>query len=330
MHRHRAPRSQLRLYKRLCVLFAFLLIALLLWALLNWNNAAVPGKGLPAPFDRWDALDAPMNAAALAAPARPALVIVRDADGRETAVRVRRFEGIAIDPLEQYAARAELTQPVDPADAARVLDPDSWTDGGGEVLTFGKPENAWAETARTAWTQERRVSWARREPAAWRGWRLLPDDAPSPLMALGFLRSRADLVDRTFAAAGVNVEGLGGALRLARMNVTAFGIYGAFGNEPIEVSAPALREAGMGVIAVAESAYPAFVVSALWGRASATAGLAPTTVDGEPAHYRDLDGWHLVALRYGKTLYAAVGASRPEAESLARAIIASQRTRRAD
>ena len=151
------------------------------------------------------------------------------------------------------------------------------------------------------------------------------------LLALGFVRNRGGLLDGTLSELGVEAGGLGSGLRLARMNVASFGLYGEFGEAPSEIDADLLRGTGAGIIAVAESSYPAFVVGFLWGRIVSAARLEAVTLDGEEAHYRSLeDGWHMTAKRYGRTLYLAVAPTRSEAEGLALSVIESQRSRRGE
>ena len=66
----------------------------------------------------------------------------------------------------------------------------------------------------------------------------------------------------------------------------------------------------------------------LYGRFVAGASLRETRLDGEKAHYRELDnGLYLAVIRYGRTLYLAVGASRAASEALAQSVIESQRRR---
>ena len=314
--------------KRLRFGLLVLLFAALAFAILNWSDAAVPGKALPPPFDEWRAPDVPMNAAVYVAPRRPAAVSVRN-DGEETELRAVRFEGVAVDPLREYAARAEFADADDVAEAADALEEDVWARAGERTLWFGKPDNAWAGAVRAAWSEEERVPWAEREPAAWRGWLLLPDETSSPLLALGFIRNREDLLDRTLGELNVEADGLGSALRLARMEPVSFGLYGEFGETPSEIDADLLRGTGTGIVVVAESSYPAFVVGLLWGRVVSAARLEAIALGGEEAHYRSLeDEWHVTAKRYGRTLYLAVAPSRNEAEALALSVIESQRSRR--
>ena len=317
--------------RRLCFLFGILLFAVVAFALLNWSDAAVPGKALPPPFDEWAAPNVPMNAAIHIAPQHPSAVSIRAPDGRESEVSVVRFEGVAIDPAHEYTARAGFADAEDASEAADALEADVWARMHGSTLWFGKPDNAWADTVRAVWRGEDRVPWAEREAAAWRGWLLLPDDSPSPLLALGFIRNREDLLDRTLGELGVEAGGLGSALRLARMNVASFGLYGEFGEVPPEINSDVLQGTGAGIIVVAESSYPAFLVGALWGRVASAARLEAITLDGEEAHYRSLeDEWHMTAKRYGRTMYFAVAPSRSEAEELVLAVIESQRSRRGE
>lgn len=316
--------------RRLSFLAGAALLALLVLALLNWNETAVPREsGLPPPFDDWAALDVPANAAVSIVSSSPVTLSLRSLDRREAMVRATRFESVAYDPMEEYAARAEFTDATDVSGAALALGPGIWTSAAGNVLLFGKPDNARADRARTAWTKEDRIPWMEYEPAAWRGWLLLPDDPPSPLLGLGFIRNREDLLDRTLGTLGVRVDGLDSALRFARMGTVSFGLYGRLGDAAVEIDADLLRGTGTGIIGVGESSYPAFVVAALWGRIASGGGLHAITVDGEEARHRALEGgWHLIAKRYGRTLYLAVGASRTEAEALALAVIENQRARR--
>ena len=316
--------------RRLCFLLGILLFAVVAFALLNWSDAAVPGKALPPPFDGWAAPDVRLNAAVYIAPRRPAAVSVRT-DGEDAELRTVRFEGVAIDPLREYAAHAEFADAEDVSEATDALEADVWTRTHGQTLWFGKPDSAWAEAVRAAWEDQDRVPWTEHEPAAWRGWLLQPDDPPSPLLALGFIRNREDLLDRTLSELGVGADGLGSALRLARMDLASFGLYGEFDEAPSEITADVLRDTGTGLVVVAESSYPAFVVGLLWGRVASAAQLEAITVDGEEAHYRSLeDEWHMTAKRYGRTMYFSVASSRSEAEELVLAVIESQRSRRGE
>ncbi len=316
--------------RRLLFLFGIVFLALVVFTLLNWNDAAAPGgPGLPPPFDGWTALNGPMNASVYIVPESPAALTIRAPDGRESEVRNVRFEGVARHPAQEYAARAEFADAADLAEAADALETGIWTSRIGDTLLFGKPDNAWAEKMRAAWAGEARIPWAEYEPGAWRGWLLLPDGPPSPLLGLGFVRNRGDLLDGTLRELGVEVGGLGAALRLARMNIASFGLYGDFGDEAPRIDSDVLSGTGAGIIAVAESSYPAFVVRVLWGAVLSGAGLDAVTLDGEEAHYRSLeDGWHLMAKRYGRTLFFFVGASRAEVEELTLSVIESQRARR--
>ncbi len=317
--------------RRLCFLFGILLFAVVAFALLNWSDAAVPGKALPPPFDGWAAPDVPMNAAIYMVPEEPPAVTIRAPDGHESEVRVVRFEGVAIDPMREYAARPEFADAEDVSEAADALEADIWARTHGSTLWFGKPDNPWAEAVRAAWGEEDRVPWAEYEPAARRGWLLLPDEPPSPLLALGFIRNREDLLDRTLAELGVDAGGLGSGLRLARMSLVSFGLYGEFGDVPPEINSDVLRGTGTGMIVVAESSYPAFVVGLLWGRIVSAARLEAVTLGGDEAHYRSVgDEWHMTAKRYGRTLYFAVAPSRDESEELVQAVIESQRSRRGE
>ena len=317
------------LRRRLFFLLVILLFAVVAFAILNWNDAAAPGEdALPPGFEDWAAPDIPMNAAIYVAPRRPSAVSIRLPDGSKGELRVVRFEGVALDPVEEYAARAEFVDAGDAFKASLAPDEDVWRNASGSILRFGKPDGEWADAVRAAWDAEDLVPWSELELAVWQGWRLLPDDPPSPLLALGFIRNRGGLLDRTLSELGVEADGLGSALRLARMDLASFGLYGEFDDAPPEINSDVLRGTGAGIIAVSESSYPSFIVGALWGRVASAARIKAITVGGEEAHYRELeDEWHMTVKRYGRTLYFAVAPSRSEAETLMLAVIESQRSR---
>ena len=159
--------------RKLSFLVGVVLLSLIAFAILNWSDAAAPGgPGLPPPFDGWTALDVPMNAAVYVLPPRPAAVAIRGKNGHEAELHAVRFEGVARDPVDEYAARTEFADAEDAAEAAQAMEAGIWTSASGRTLLFGKPDNAWADAVRAAWESEARVPWAEHEPAAWRGWLL--------------------------------------------------------------------------------------------------------------------------------------------------------------
>ena len=143
---------------------------------------------------------------------------------------------------------------------------------------------------------------------------------------MGFARNAADLADDVLALQGLDVPGLGSALGLIRVRTLAFGAYASdLSALPGTLTPEALRESGIGLVAVGRAGYPGILVNFLIGRFAGRLGLDDVTVDGVKARHRGLPGGlHLMMKNYGATLYLIVAATREDAEALLRSVVADQ------
>ena len=124
----------------------------------------------------------------------------------------------------------------------------------------------------------------------------------------------------------IQVPGLGSALGLIRVRTLVFGAYANdLSSLPATLTPEAIRDAGVGIVAVGRAGYPGVLVNFLIGRFAGQLGLGDVTVAGEEAHDRSLPGGlHLMMKSYGATLYLVVAGSREHAEALLGAVIADQ------
>lgn len=307
---------------------AVVVIVPLIAVALTWGDRALPGADpLPPKFADWRMPDVETNVAALLRPDAP-LPLRSLTD--ETGTPITEAEGLALGPGGRYAMRLRFANPEDAQAAARRVDFGGWKGRDGAALSVTGWDEEWGLTARTAWARDVRVAWREREPGVWRGWSLLPDDPPAPPIAFGFVRNRSDLTERMLREAGLSAGSLGSALGFARVDVAAFAVYGEMASLPYNRGADFLRDADVGVLAVAESAYPGVALRLAFGALASRAGFARADVDGQEAYYRAFEerGVHLMMTRYGRTIYAAMAQSKDNAESLVRSVEESQRSRR--
>ena len=316
--------------KRRCILAALAVIVIvpLVAVALTWGDRALPGDDpLPPKFADWRMPDVEANIAALLRPDAPLpLRALTD----ETGTPITEAEGVALGPGGRYAARLRFANPDDAQFAAEYVDFGGWKGVDGDALSVTGWDEVWGLTARTAWARDERVSWEEREPAVWRGWSLLPDDPPAPPVAFGFVRNRSDLTERMLREAGLSAGSLGSALGFARVDVASFAVYGEMASLPYNRGADFLRDADIGVLAVAESGYPGIALRLAFGALTSRSGFARADVDGQEAYHRAFEerGVHLMMTRYGRTIYAAMAQSKDNAEALVRSVEESQRSRR--
>ena len=294
---------------------------------LTWGDRALPGGDpLPPKFADWRMPDVEANMVVYLLPDAP--IPLRSLTD-ETGAPVAGAEGVALGPGGRYAARLQFTNADDAAAAIDQVDFGGWKGRDGANLSVLGWNAEWGVTIRTAWARNTRVSWQEREPAVWRGWSLLPGDPPSSPLAFGFVRNRSDLTERMLREAGLSAGSIGSALGFARVDLAAFAVYGEMATLPYNRGADFLRDADIGVLAVAESGYPGVVLRLFFGTLASRAGLERADVDGQEAYHRTFEerGLHVMLTRYGRTVYAAMAQSRENAEALVRSVAESQRSR---
>lgn len=306
---------------------AIIVVPLAVAVALTWGDRALPGgEPLPPKFADWRMPDVEANVIVRLLPDAP--IPLRSLQD-ETGAPIAGAEGVALGPGGRYAARLEFTNEEAAEAAIDQVDLGGWRGRDGANLSALGFDQEWGLTVRTAWARNNRVAWREREPAVWRAWSLLPDDPPGPPLAFGFARNRSDLTERLLREAGLSAGSIGSALGFARVDLAAFAVYGEMASLPYNRGADFLRDADVGVLAVAESGYPGVVLRLLFGTVASRAGLQRADVDGQEAYYRVFEerGLHIMLTRYGRTVYAAMAQSQENAEDLVRSVAESQRSR---
>ena len=252
-----------------------------------------------------------------------------------TDAAVVSIESVVREPERAYARRVEFA---DEATAQRVAElalraagdkAARWVRVEGRFVSIGRSDVAWGDDVRAAWAADQRVPLADRYPDVWDTLRLLPEEPPSPPVAVGFGRNVADLLDPVLGATGVSLPGLSSALALVRADVAVFAAYAeGLSALPEQVTGHLLRDSNVGIIAVAEAGYPGFVVGFLFDRFVERAGLAEVGVGDTTAHYRAIDDdLHLMVKAYGSSIFLALAPTKLGAEDLVKAVVSSQEAR---
>ena len=250
-------------------------------------------------------------------------------DGSGSFATLARLEGAVLSLGLDQAVRLDLTNAPDAASVGGLARGSSaWVEVAGTRVTLGTSEGTWASALRAAWAEGvEPVTVASRYPAVWDVLRLLPADPPARPIAAGFAREIRDSTDALLTLGGIDVPGLGSALGFLRVETLAFGVYAAdVAVLPTAPTPEAIKDAGIGIVAVADAEYPGIIIGLLIGGFADRMGLTDTTVAGEDARYRSLPGGlHLLFKNYGATLYFVASDTRQMAEELLGSIIASQR-----
>ena len=316
-------------------------LSMALGVLVTLSACATSAKGgdpaLPAGFEDLGMPDVDTNALFYARAAMPVDIPlgVFGATDLVAGASVVSVESLVNDPDREYAVRVEFVDEATAQDVGDVAlsvvgdDTTRWARVDGRFVIAGRADTAWGDDVRDAWAGGDRVTIAERYPGVWETARLLPEDPPSPPVAVGFARNVSDLLDATLAATAVSLPGMASALSLIRADVIAFAAYAADPSGlPERLTRDALRESGIGVIGVSQAGYPGFVVGFLFDQFAETAGLEETEFGGTDALYRVVEGdLHLMVKAYGSTIYLFAAPTRAGAEALVLAVVRSQETR---
>ena len=197
----------------------------------------------------------------------------------------------------------------------------------GESQAGGSPDDEqWASAVQSDWQNGTGISLQEKYPSVWALVSLLPPDPLYQPVAAGFLRDATALSEALFSEWGIEVPGLGSALDLLRVSEAAFVIY-ADGLQaiPLDVTDDTVREAGLGLVAVASSGYPGPVVATLVDNFASLAGLGEVLIGEEQVQYRNVGGVvHLMVKAIGADLFFTLAQTREAVQVLMETVLASQ------
>jgi hypothetical protein len=206
--------------------------------------------------------------------------------------------------------------------------PGGWIDVDSTSFRFG-PASPWGGRVRAAWAQQSFESFAVRYPGVWGDLQSMPQVPPYPPIAAGFVRNFGPLLEHMIGKAGIAVPSLTEGLSLARVGNIAFVAYANdFDQLPARLEPGSLRNLDVSILAVAESSYPAFVVSRLLDEFVSALGLDLIEVATATAYQREVsDDIHAVVLRDGTSLFFAIAPTAEGAISLIETVVTTGGTR---
>jgi len=200
-----------------------------------------------------------------------------------------------------------------------------WSEASSTDFRFG-PNSRWGQTVRDTWNQESSRTFAEQFPGAWRDLQSMPEHAPAPPIAAGFIRNFGQLVENLIGKAGVNVAGLASGLSLARIDRIAFVAYADDISHLTEETGPnMLRDLDVSILALADSPYPSIVVGGLFDGFASSMGFSQISIAGFSAYQHGLnDNIHVVLLHNDATLFFAIASSNRQARALINSVITTQ------
>ena len=316
---------------RLAALAAVSLLALA--ALAGCGGVHKGDPALPPGFLEAGLPDVELNAYVHVATARELAVpsgIFGEAGGGPEPGVILALSAFMKDTIGEFGASIDFAGVEDAALARELVEAADagapWLDQRGSTLRLVAGDSPWARELRSAWESGSRVDLRREYSGAWNLMRMLPETAPAPPVAAGFLRNVPDMAEKLLERQGVGASGLDSALSLVRAREMAFAVYATDLEEvPRDGLDEALGRAGVGVIAVTRAGYPGFIVNFLTGRFMDRAGLEKVRVGEESARYRRLDDRvHLMLKNYGSTFFFTLAPTREGAQELMQSVVENQ------
>ena len=289
------------------------------------TRAQTSDPALPTGFDPASIPDVELQGYVyVALPQRAALPLrafgIGDAGDREMAVSW--LEGIVNEPGGEFGLIVSFAEPGGAEQVRELIEQHS--DGSlrhlerkDEQLLLAAGTGDWPDQLQQAWSANRRASLEERYSDAYETMRLLPSEPPATPVAVGFARDVADVLEYVLQSQEITIPGLSGALGFIRVGSAAFVAYGDDLEQlPHELSEVALRDSGLGVIAVVRAGYPGIIVNLLLGTFAGRIGLEEVEIGDRQVRYRSLDGKaHLMAINFGAVIFFGLSSTRDGASS---------------
>ena len=198
----------------------------------------------------------------------------------------------------------------------------------GNEMRVVRGNGAWMQNTREALESGRLVSMKVGHPEAWEMMRLLPAESPLRLnpVAAGFMYNSEGLIKSLLDQQGVDGTGISSALSYARVKVLAFTVYT---DQHLDITADVAQNyrqsSDVGIVLVAKSGYPGFLVSFLFGNFVGQAGMENIQMGEEKVYYLKLaEDVHMFVKNLGSVLYFAVAWNRDNAEYLMENILSQK------
>ena len=136
-------------------------------------------------------------------------------------------------------------------------------------------------------------------------------------IAAGALKLDEVLIASITERASLEMDGIGNAFGLVRVESLGFAIYS---DKPLEVSSNIDKDyilnSGASLLFVSQSSYPGPLVAYMLSVMAERTEMELINLGTTNARYRDIEGLHLIVKNKGSLLYASVAGTRAESESL--------------
>lgn len=191
------------------------------------------------------------------------------------------------------------------------------------MVVSGEP--TWAGSVRQAMESGWFVPLKERDPKAWNLLTNLPKNPPQRPLAAGILNLDNNLLKLLAVKGNIALDGeIEKAIGLIKVDNFAFGVYT---DEPIEVSGAIdqefIKNTNAAVLFVTHSGYRGALVSFLLSVTAGRMNMETISLGETNARYRMVGDLHLVVKNKGSFLYAALAATREDAEGLMLSALAS-------
>lgn len=221
-----------------------------------------------------------------------------------------------------FGGTLDFVTPEDASDAwghfeGQVVAHESWGTLSSPLMHLATGKDTWKDNVKASYETEKLVSIKEHNPSAWDLLSNLPSNPPSEPIAAGALKLDEVLIASITERAALEMDGIGNAFGLVRVDSLGFAIYA---NAPLEVSSNIDRDyilnTGASLLFVSQSSYPAPLVAYMLSVMAERTEMELITLGNTNARYRDIEGLHLVIKNKGSLLYAAVAGTRADSENL--------------
>ena len=192
-----------------------------------------------------------------------------------------------------------------------------WGRNQDDLILLATGDQGWRDAVTRAYADDSLIPVSEHSPSGWNLLSHLPKTPPSKPVMAGVLQLDAAMLQSLMSSVDIEVEGIGNAFGLVRVDSLAFAIYT---DDPLsmstELSYDSILNSGSGILFVSQSGYPGPIVSFMLGVMSDRTDLELIELATTNARYRTVDDLHLIIKNRGSLLYASIATSREDAEAL--------------
>ena len=192
-----------------------------------------------------------------------------------------------------------------------------WGRNRDDLILLATGDQGWRDAVTSAYVDGDLMSVSEHSPLGWKLLSNLPKSPPSKPVMAGVLQLDANMLQSLMSSVDLEMEGIGNAFGLVRVDSLAFAIYT---DDPLNMSTEfsygRILNSGSGILFVSQSSYPGPIVSFMLGVMSDRTGLELIELATTNARYRTVDDLHLIIKNRGSLLYASISTSKEYAEAL--------------